>query len=149
MNEEDEDQDQDQDQEQQQKSEIDENETIDGGFDEEEEEVRDPSHADFDPEVEEEKDPEPVDGHKQEKEQEEEKTPVHENEIEKTDHFNQEKHKQCRGDDCTKCPGSNLSILSDQFCDGVVDCPNGADEESCDKSVLKMREVQLAKETFL
>lgn len=105
-----------------------ENETVHGGFDEEELEVVDdknPSTEEQQPdkEIEEETIPE---------EDEKDLVPVQEEEIHKTHHFHDGKDNRCRGDDSTQCPGSNVFICSDQFCDGTEDCPNGADEAHCD-----------------
>lgn len=60
---------------------------------------------------------------------------VHEEEIKPEHHYptHEEKDNRCRGDDSVQCTGSNVFICSDQICDGVVDCPNEADEEHCDE----------------
>lgn len=52
--------------------------------------------------------------------------------LPETDHHHpEEKDNRCRGDDSTPCPNSNVYICSDQFCDGIPDCPGGADEDDC------------------
>lgn len=105
-----------------------ENETVHGGFDEEEE-VDDNKHnhpteeQHPDNKIEEQEIPE---------EDEKDLVPVQEGKISKTHHFHDGKDNRCRGDDSTQCPGSNVFICSDQLCDGTTDCPNGADETHCD-----------------
>lgn len=73
--------------------------------------------------------------HKEEHEQDNHGPEVHEEEIKPEHHYptHEEKDNRCRGDDSVQCTGSNVFICSDQICDGVVDCPNEADEEHCDE----------------
>lgn len=105
---------------------------------EEEEEEDEDEDANIHDPFDEEKDIETaVDNHHQENQPEEPK----EEEGQKEVHEHVEKKhypldhevvdNRCRGDDSTPCPGSNVIICSDQFCDGTSDCPNGADELNC------------------
>lgn len=73
--------------------------------------------------------------HTEEHEQDNHGPEVHEEEIKPEHHYptHEEKDNRCRGDDSVQCTGSNVFICSDQICDGVVDCPNEADEEHCDE----------------